>query len=225
MSSNSDPAGPLARPSPRYAALIGAVLVLLVAAGGVYFFIAGSGPLPVDSWWHAHVGAAPGTALHAIAAFLAIVGGQIGALVCFVIAFGILILARRGRDALAVGFAGVLGVAGSEILKRLVQRPRPPEQFFSSHGYSYPSGHSMAAAALAVSLALVALGARDLDRRLSRAATVLAIAWTLVMMWSRTALHVHWLSDTLAGAALGIGAALIARRLCVPPKPTVSVAA
>ena len=30
------------------------------------------------------------------------------------------------------------------------------------------------------------------------------------MMWSRTALQVHWLTDTIAGALLGLSAALLA---------------
>jgi undecaprenyl-diphosphatase len=37
------------------------------------------------------------------------------------------------------------------------------------------------------------------------------------MMWSRTALHVHWLSDTLAGALLGFCVAIIVRRIWFGP--------
>ena len=204
---------------PRFFGQIGAVLVLAVVAGGMAFSLAGSGPLAIDSWWQAHIAAPAGTPAHAVAAFLAAVGGSVGAAICFVIAVVALLIFGRFRDALAVAGAGVLGTAGSELLKRSVQRPRPTDQLFSSHGFSYPSGHSMAAAALAVSLALVALGARGFDRRLARVAVVLAVVWTLAMMWSRTALHVHWLTDTLAGAALGIGVALVARSLCVPSRP------
>ena len=32
--------------------------------------------------------------------------------------------------------------------------------------------------------------------------------YVLAMMWSRTYLHVHWLTDTIAGALLGVAAAL-----------------
>lgn len=207
------------RPFSRWAALLGALAILLVAAGGVGLLLSGAGPLPVDSWWHAHVSSPTGSVLHAIAVFQAVVGGSLGAAACFAIAVATLLALRRWRDALAVALAGILGTACSEFLKGLVQRPRPTEQLYASHGYSYPSGHSMAAAALAVSLTLVAWGNRDLDVRLARVSAVLAGVWVLAMMWSRTALHVHWLSDTIAGALLGLGVALLTRSLCVPMKP------
>ncbi|MEW2582232.1 phosphatase PAP2 family protein [Streptomyces virginiae] len=34
-------------------------------------------------------------------------------------------------------------------------------------------------------------------------------AFTLAMMWSRTWLHAHWLTNTAAGAATGAGAGLL----------------
>ncbi|MDN5636001.1 MAG: phosphatase PAP2 family protein, partial [Brevibacterium sp.] len=42
---------------------------------------------------------------------------------------------------------------------------------------------------------------------------ILAFAWILLMMWSRTALQVHWLTDTIAGALIGISAAVLADEL------------
>ncbi|MDN5808069.1 MAG: phosphatase PAP2 family protein [Brevibacterium sp.] len=42
---------------------------------------------------------------------------------------------------------------------------------------------------------------------------ILAFAWIVLMMWSRTALQVHWLSDTIAGALIGISAAVLADEL------------
>lgn len=36
------------------------------------------------------------------------------------------------------------------------------------------------------------------------------------MMWSRTWLHAHWLTDTVAGAAAGAGTGLVAWWLCAP---------
>jgi len=38
---------------------------------------------------------------------------------------------------------------------------------------------------------------------------VLAGIWILGMMWSRTALQVHWLTDTIAGAFIGIAIAFL----------------
>jgi membrane-associated phospholipid phosphatase len=40
-----------------------------------------------------------------------------------------------------------------------------------------------------------------------------AAAWVLAMMWSRTGLQVHWLTDTIAGALIGIAAAVLVDEL------------
>jgi membrane-associated phospholipid phosphatase len=208
------------RPSPPWTGPLGGALMLLVVAGGAWFLFTGTGPLPIDKWWYGQVQVGSGSLGDIFSVALARIGGSIGAAVCFAIAVAALLSVRRRSDALAVALAGLLGVVSSETLKAIVQRPRPPEKLFPTLGFSYPSGHSTAAAALSVSLLLVVLGTRDLDIRIRRVAAIVAIVWVLTMMWSRTALHVHWLSDTAAGAALGISAALIARALCVPARGT-----
>ena len=73
----------------------------------------------------------------------------------------------------------------------------------------------MGAAALAVSLALVVTYSSAFSDTATRWVWVVSITWILLMMWSRTALHVHWLSDTVAGAVLGASAAILARRFWV----------
>jgi undecaprenyl-diphosphatase len=72
-------------------------------------------------------------------------------------------------------------------------------------GSSFPSGHAAYAGATAV--ALVLLYTRPVSRRLiwwSVAALV-----TAGMAWSRTYLQLHWLSDVVSGALLGIGVTLL----------------
>src|SRR5690606_22635404 len=95
----------------------------------------------------------------------------------------------------------VIGVAMSQVLKAIVDRPRPLDAVYAFSGSSYPSGHSMGAAALAISLAFAVSSLHRHQRANVSVATVrtmwiIAAAWTLAMMWSRTALGVHWLSDT-----------------------------
>ncbi|MEB4614348.1 phosphatase PAP2 family protein, partial [Leucobacter sp. M11] len=94
----------------------------------------------------------------------------------------------------------------SEFLKSVVQRPRPLDALIAAGGDSFPSGHSTAAAALAICVAL-----------LVRRAWVwlLAVGWVLAMMLSRQVLLVHWLSDTVAGALLGTAAAVLATRFAL----------
>lgn len=185
--------------------------ILAVLAFGAFLRFADRGPLGIDEWWHGIATASRGSVAYAVAVFLAEAGGGIGAAACTAIAVALLIAVRRPRDAIAVATALLLGVLTSETIKMLVLRPRPWDQLYASHGGSYPSGHSMGAAALAVSLALVITGARALPRAAARWAAAAATCWIVLMMWSRTALHVHWLTDTLAGAVLGAGIAVLVR--------------
>lgn len=210
-------AGTPARPSAT-AAWWAVAAIALVALGGIWIRFGELGALPVDRWWHGAVEAAPGTLLFAVAIALADIGGSVGGATTAAIAGAALFALRRPRDAFAVMLAALLGVVASELLKVVVERGRPSDPLYHATGLSYPSGHSMGAAALACSLFLVLLGAEGVRRELVRAAGILAAAWILAMMWSRTALHVHWLTDTLAGALLGIAVALIARRIAIRPR-------
>jgi undecaprenyl-diphosphatase len=84
-----------------------------------------------------------------------------------------------------------------------------------ANGSSFPSGHAAYAGATAV--ALVLLFTRPGSHRL--------IWWSLAalatagMAWSRTYLQLHWLSDVVSGALLGIGVTLISFALAqlIPP--------
>ena len=189
--------------------------IALVVAGGAALRFGDAGPLGIDEWWQSLVSLTRGSAPYAVAVFMAEVGGGVGAIACTVIAAALLLAVRQARDAAAVATAMLLGVAASETIKALVVRPRPWDQLYASHGSSYPSGHSMGAAALAVSLALVVTYSESFSPTATRAVWAVSTAWILLMMWSRTALHVHWLSDTLAGVVLGIGAAILARRFWI----------
>lgn len=119
---------------------------------------------------------------------------------------GYLLLCRQGASAiytiLAVGGAGLM----TELLKRGFGRPRPD---LVAHGMetfslSFPSGHTMVAAA--TYLTLGAMLARSLSSRSLRI-YVVALAGILSMLvgCSRVYLGVHWPTDVLAGWALGIG--------------------
>jgi len=116
---------------------------------------------------------------------------------------GVLLWTRRRRALIAFALVEAVAPALSTILKVAVDRPRPPGARLHSAGASFPSGHTVYAAATCAALVVlfVGLGPR---RRLGWAVAVLL---TLVMAWSRTYLQVHWLSDVAVGAALGAGVA------------------
>lgn len=137
----------------------------------------------------------------AAAAWLSWAGGPLGApLLAGTLALGLL-LTRRYRAlrffGLSVVGAGLLNVAA----KLLLTRPRPAlwAGLHLELSYSFPSGHAMAAAALAA-----AVGFLLWPTRWRWAAVTVGVAWALGMGWARIYLGVHYPSDVLAG---GLGVA------------------
>ncbi len=209
---------------PAAPGIIWASLAILAVAGlGAYIHFAHSGALPFDEAWREAVRLEPGSVSFTVAAFMAEIGSGIGVAACGAVACALLLTRRFLREAAALATALLLGVALSEGLKSLVVRPRPMEALYPWDGYSFPSGHSMGAAALAVSLAFAfssvyESGATFVTKSSVTWIWIAAFAWTLAMMWSRTALGVHWLSDTVAGAVVGASAAVIAQRVWHRPR-------
>lgn len=157
-------------------------------------------PLSMDTWWAAlidHLDSPTMTTAQTIVSDLG--AGLIGGLL---IPAAIAACLWRFSSAVTAG-TFVLGllvsVAAVQVIKHLVARPRPPGQMTATDFGSFPSGHVANAATLTVLLVLL------LRRRWLIA---VAVIWPAVMAVSRTYLNVHWLSDTLAGAALGTGLAV-----------------
>lgn len=108
---------------------------------------------------------------------------------------------RAGRDAAywltAIAFAWSSVIS----LKLLLHLPRPVAAYSGAEAYSFPSGH--ATMSVVIYGYLTVLGARDLPLRwrwVPYAVTTLLISG---IAFSRLYLGVHWLSDVLAGLAMG----------------------
>jgi membrane-associated phospholipid phosphatase len=106
--------------------------------------------------------------------------------------------------------AFVAAVTMSEILigtlKGIYDRARPPGSLVATSGASFPSGHSIAASVTVVA-AVIALVPAERRRAAWGAA---AVAFSVLMAFSRAYLGAHWLSDALAGVLLGTACALLA---------------
>jgi undecaprenyl-diphosphatase len=116
-------------------------------------------------------------------------------------------LAWRRRWLQLGAFVGA--VIASELcigpVKALVDRPRPPNPLIGTSGASFPSGHAIAGAVTAFGLVVVIIPTSP--RRWM--AIGLAAFFAGIMAVSRTILAAHWLTDTIAGAAIGTGMALV----------------
>ena len=111
----------------------------------------------------------------------------------------------RFRRLGVVGYLAVVGVGVSILnngLKHLVQRERPAVNPLTSFGgYSFPSGHTAAAAACWAAIALVL--ARRSSRPVRTLAALLAALITIGVAASRVLLGVHWVTDVIAGVVTG----------------------
>jgi membrane protein DedA with SNARE-associated domain/membrane-associated phospholipid phosphatase len=131
--------------------------------------------------------------------------GSTAVIIPLALAAGLYFLIRRHDwqplALLGAAVAGAIGLYG--IVKPLVGRPRPPAAIWIGHysGAAFPSGHAIQSAAFYAMLALVLGAGLSIRRR--------AILWSaaalvvLVVGASRIYLGAHWLTDVLAGYALG----------------------
>jgi undecaprenyl-diphosphatase len=121
---------------------------------------------------------------------------------------------RRPRLALQVISASLGGASAELVLKRffLRRRPRLLAHLERTWSTSFPSGHSMAASSLYLTLAFAASHADEL--RVPRGALLAAGATVAAAVGvTRVYLGVHWPSDVLGGLALGTAWACAAEAL------------
>ena len=148
-----------------------------------------------DEWWNGLMGRWRTAPADAVAHFLDRFGaGPLGfGLVPAVLTATLLATGRR-REVAGLLAVGVVSYVTVQSIKQLVDRARPEDMITLSDAGSYPSGHVSNVATLFVFVALVY--ARPW-------VWALAGSYIVLMAWSRTYLHAHWLSDTLAGIVLG----------------------
>lgn len=173
------------------AALLG--LVVTVRSGGLAF--------EFDEEWAEDVLEIRGPVGDVISYFMNGLGG--GIVGVFVVPIGVglvLLIARRPWAALYFVVASAVSAGAVQLLKNLFGRARPEDIIVISDFGSFPSGHVANAATIAVAIGIIAPYTW---------VRVLATAYTLLMAATRTYLGAHWISDTIGGILVGVGAALL----------------
>jgi undecaprenyl-diphosphatase len=198
------------RLDPRAATGLALTIALAVIVGGgvllgvLAYLVRGNGELvqldeSVANWGDRHASALSTDGLSAITHL-----GEPLVVVALALVLAVAETART-RSVWVVPFLLIV-VAGNGVLtttvKELVDRVRPAlNPIAETLGPSFPSGHSSWSAAFFAAAALLLTRGRP---RPFRAAIAGIAAWLVVMVaGSRVLLDVHWLSDVIAGLALG----------------------
>jgi undecaprenyl-diphosphatase len=187
-----------------------AALALIFVAGLLFGLVAGMVSTRTGLY-HYDAGAAAWGARHAtrttVRAFQTIT--QLGGTTLVIVEAALLglfdVLRRRRWSGAAFMLTVVLGQnLLSTGVKLLVQRDRPPVNppLTQVPGFSYPSGHTTAAAATYAAIALLLGRGRRWPVRVSLALAAAAVIVDVAL--SRVLLGVHWLTDVIGGAALGL---------------------
>ncbi|MGO1850005.1 MULTISPECIES: phosphatase PAP2 family protein [unclassified Microbacterium] len=187
--------------SPRTLAITGIALLAAGAAVGAAVVLVPA-VSAVDGWWNgAMADVRSAVPVVGIARVLNHAGG--GWIATWAVPLGLILLLLVMRRWRAVPFAVIAMIASTgavQLIKTLVARARPEDMLVGSDFGSFPSGHTAHAATLAIVLCLVFPRIWMI---------VIGGAWTISMALSRTVLSVHWLTDTIGGALVGAGAALL----------------
>jgi membrane-associated phospholipid phosphatase len=106
------------------------------------------------------------------------------------------------REAVLIAGMMLVGTAVSHLIKLLVARPRPENALIALSDAAFPSGHASATAILFGILCMILLP--KLKPGLPRISVISSSAFMAALVgFSRLCLHVHWLTDVVAGLALG----------------------
>ena len=171
--------------------------------------------LTIDTWISEHMHFVRQVWLDPIVKIITDINGLLGAALFSVAVVSLLVWKREYRNA-AFYLAVVLGATSLFVfVKQLVVRSRPESAIIEIGGYSFPSGHTTMATAMAFGLYFI-FSQKATSRTVKICLFSLALGWSILIASTRLYLGVHWFSDVVGGFGLGLFW-VTAVRLLFPP--------
>jgi membrane-associated phospholipid phosphatase len=185
--------------------LILSVAVPLAVLGDAFWVRADPTSPPwqgLDDWWNGLVGGPADGLLWHLAEFFNFLGGELGLALGAACVVALLVV-RRWRSAIYACAALAATKLVTDVAKYIGERPRPADIMVDTGSWAFPSGHASRMAAIVVVIGVLVIPARHLKRWWP-----VAVVLTCAMMAARNWQHAHWLSDVIAGAAIGAAVAV-----------------
>ena len=179
---------------------------LCALAGALFTVMAVDASLvqPLDDWWRERMVAGEASWITLLAMVLDVLGR---AVVTWPLRIGVAILLGVRRHWVLLGYwvgTALVSELAVGLFKSAYDRRRPPQSLVETTGGSFPSGHAVVGAAIAIALVIV-LFAPGAHRRVWE---IRAGLFAFIMAMSRVYLRAHWLSDAVAGLLFGAATAL-----------------
>jgi undecaprenyl-diphosphatase len=144
-----------------------------------------------------------------VIADLSALGSAVIATAVVIIATAFLALSHRPRHAIMMALCGMGAPAVMEVLKQFHERPRPSViiPVDPTIGLSFPSGHTLAATAIYLTLGVLIASAAD-QRRIKIFVMAIAVLLAFVVGFTRVYLGAHYPTDVVGGWMVGLAWAL-----------------
>lgn len=139
-----------------------------------------------------------------LAKFITNFGGVIGLIIIAITISSILVIKKHKLMGFLVLLNLTLSGGLNQVLKRIVQRPRPTEyRLIEESGYSFPSGHSMVSAAFYGFF--IYLIFKNVKNKYIKWISIFSLSLLIILIGiSRIYLGVHYTSDVMAGFVISI---------------------
>ncbi len=154
---------------------------------------------------------------------LTALGGFTLLTVVTLVSFGVALLAGRPRLAVVGLVSVIVGTAAMNLLKHGYDRPRPElvKHEMLTYNSSFPSGHSMMAAMVYLTIGILLARTQPL-KRVRVFIVAVSVLITVLVGVSRVYLGVHWPTDVLAGWTLGGAWAMLFWLVAMKVDPRIS---